>query len=229
MQEVVEAGLARLASGRGVPLTVAGRTDAGVHAWAQVASHPGEPFALRALNGVLPDDVSVLSSEAAPDDFDARGDATSRAYRYRVFTRSEPSVWERRRAFWYPRPLDPDVLDACAVHLAGERDFTAFTPSEGGHRHFTRRVLRAGWRRDGDVLEFWIEADAFLRHMNRVLVGTMLEAAIGRRTADEFGALLEGRPRAEAGATAPPHALALVGVGYGGAPVLRSPLGEGLV
>jgi tRNA pseudouridine38-40 synthase len=199
---------------------VAGRTDAGVHAWGQVVSHPGEPLSARALNGLLADDVAVLESEAAPEAFDARHDATSRAYCYRILARPAPSPWEHGRALWHPRPLDRAALTACAAALPGEHDFTAFTPTETRHIHFRRRILRAEWRDRGDVLEFWIEADAFLRHMNRVLVGTMLEVAVGHGDPAAFAALLAGRPRAEAGRTAPARGLYLAGAGYDGVPVL---------
>jgi tRNA pseudouridine38-40 synthase len=215
----VEEALARIAR-RPVVLTVAGRTDAGVHAWGQVASHDGEPVPARALNGVLPDDVGVRRSEAAPERFDARRDATSRAYCYRVLPRAERSVWERGRALWHPRPLDEAALHACASALAGRHDFTAFTPTETRHRHFERRVSSAAWRHEGDLLAFWIEADAFLRHMNRILVGTMLEVARGRHTVEAFVALLNGAPRSAAGATAPAHGLFFAGAGYGGHRVL---------
>jgi tRNA pseudouridine38-40 synthase len=105
--------------------------------------------------------------------------------------------------------------------VVGVHDFTAFTPTETEHVRFSREVFAAFWRRaDGDVLEFWIEADAFMRHMNRVLVGTMLEVAGGRRPVSSFAGLLDGRPRAEAGPTAPPHGLYLAGVGYRGERVL---------
>jgi tRNA pseudouridine38-40 synthase len=214
VQGVLEQALAALRGGDAVDLTVAGRTDRGVHAWGQVASYAGAPARIEGLNALLPGDVAVLASDEAPDGFDARRDATSRTYCYRLLTRRTPSVFERRRALHWPYALDRDALAACAGALAGTHDFTAFTPTETEHVRFERDVLSAEWRDGGDVLEFWITADAFMRHMNRILIGTMLQVASGDRSLESFTALLEGRPRAEAGPTAPPHGLYFAAVGY---------------
>ena len=197
-------------------LTVAGRTDTGVHARGQVASHAGDPAPARAVNGVLPADVRVVASEAAPDGFDARRDATSRTYRYRVHTRNVASPFEAGRALHWPHGLDRAKLDRCAALLPGTHDFTAFTPTQTDHVRFDRDVIRAEWLDEpGDVLAFWIEADTFMRHMVRTLVGSMLAVAGGRRDVDWLADLLEGRPRSAAGDTAPAHGLYLEAVSYG--------------
>lgn len=209
-----------------VPLTVAGRTDAGVHAWAQVASHDGAAARLDSLNALLPPDVAVLSSEPAPDGFDARHDATSRAYCYRVLARPARPALARGRALHWTHPVDPGLLDACAAALVGTHDFTAFTPTDTYHVRFDRDVLAAHWSHGpAGRHDFWIEADTFMRHMNRVLIGTMLDVARGRRAIEGFVGLLDGRPRAEAGQTAPAHGLCLAAVGYAGERVLPPPRG----
>jgi tRNA pseudouridine38-40 synthase len=214
VQGVLEDALAT-ALGEPVALTVAGRTDAGVHARGQVASHPGAPALARSLNGLLANDVAVLASEPAPDGFDARRDALSRTYRYRVLARRARSPFERGRALHIARPLDRSALDACAAALVGTHDFTAFTPTQTDHVHFERRVLRAEWVEEADdVLALWIEADAFMRHMVRSVVGTMLGVGSGRDQVAAFEQLLSGRPRAEAGATAAPHGLYLESIRY---------------
>ena len=213
--------------GAPVQLTVAGRTDAGVHAWAQVASFeaPGEapPSLARALNGITGDDLTVHSAEAAANGFNARHDARSRTYCYRVASAPAPSPFERGLSLFWPHKVYPGLLERCAEALPGTHDFTAFTPTQTEHVRFERDVLQAEWTRgrsfgpdrpDQTVFEFWIEADAFMRNMVRVLVGTMLEVGAGRRPLEDFVSLLEGAPREAAGDTARAHGLYLAGVRY---------------
>jgi tRNA pseudouridine38-40 synthase len=214
VQEEVERSLSTLLRAP-VTVTVAGRTDRGVHAWGQVASYEGQPVPIANLNGILPAQIAALSCEAAPDLFDARRDARSRTYCYRVLARAAPSPFERGRALWWPHHIDRSALHRCAAALAGRHDFRAFTPTNTEHVHFEREVVEARWEERGEVMEFWIEADAFMRHMNRVLVGTMLEVAGGRRSPEDFTALLQGAPRERAGDTAPPHGLYFASVRYG--------------
>jgi tRNA pseudouridine38-40 synthase len=199
-------------------LAVAGRTDTGVHALANVVSldvdgGPPPERAAEALNTVLPEDVAVVRVDEAPDDFHARHSARARSYRYRVWRARERSPFEVRRSLWHPRPLDPQKLETAAAMLIGEHDFRAFTPSETQHDVFVRVVDDARWRGRGDALELEITADSFLRHMVRTLVGTMLE-----RDPIDFVELLAGAPRAAAGSTAPPWGLYLTGVRYDPAP-----------
>jgi tRNA pseudouridine38-40 synthase len=192
-------------------LVVAGRTDAGVHAAANVVSFDLErALPTRAVNTNLPRDVAVLEMRAADEGFDARADACGRSYVYRINNGQAIDPLRRRFELFYPRPVDDAALVACAAGLVGRHNFRAFTPSETQHRFFDRTVTEARWQRDGDKLEFRITADGFLRHMVRVVIGTMLM----RPDPDLFARLLEGRPRSDAGRTALPHGLTLLHVDY---------------
>ena len=195
---------------------MAGPDHAGVHARGQVASFvdrreiPGD--LTRRLNGIGPRDLAMVATAAA-DGFDARADAT---LAQRTATARSPaaptSPFERGRALWWPHRIDREGLRACAASLIGRHDFTAFTPTRTDHVHFDREVSRAAWVPRGDILAFEITADAFMRNMVRILVGTMLEVASDRRTVESFTSLLAGAPSSQAGETAPPHGLYLESV-----------------
>ena len=195
-------------------LAVAGRTDTGVHALGNVVSvevggGPPPGRAVEALNAALPADVAVIAAGEAAADFHARHSARSRSYRYRIWRLRARSPFEVNRSLWHPRPLDLQRLQASAAMVVGEHDFRAFTPTDTQHGVFVRVVEDARWHDRGDTVELEITADSYLRHMVRTLVGTMLE-----KEPDELLELLQGAPRAAAGATAPACGLYLVAVGY---------------
>jgi len=202
-----------------VKMSVAGRTDAGVHASGQVVSFdagtdlPPAQISYKAT-AVLPKDLALRRCVAAPDGFDARRDARSRSYEYRVVNDEIRSPLKRRRASYVARPLDFDLLAETARLVEGTRDFRAFTPSRTYHVRFERVVTESRWTRSGDLLTYGITADSFLYGMVRSLVGTMLEVAGGKRDLEGFGRLLSGAERSEAGPAAPSRGLTLVGVGY---------------
>ncbi|HEY3552644.1 MAG TPA: tRNA pseudouridine synthase A, partial [Solirubrobacterales bacterium] len=139
-----------------IELTVAGRTDTGVHALGQVASfettsEPPEDL-MRRLNGLGPDDVAVTAAIVVADGFNARHDAKSRSYRYRLLPRSAPSPFEQGKALWWPHRIDLESLEACAAALEGTHDFTAFTPTQTDHVRFDRDIFAASWASEGDIL-----------------------------------------------------------------------------
>lgn len=223
VQGELESALERIL-GTSPPLTVAGRTDAGVHAWGQVASfatdrEPPSELA-RAINSNTGPDVAVFGAEVSAEGFNARRDVRSRTYCYRVLTERIPNPFEAGISLHWPHPVADGALAACAHALIGTHDFTAFTPTQTEHVRFERDILQAEWREKpavlgpGRVLELWIEADAFMRNMVRVLVGTMLEVAGGRRSFGDFGELLRGAARERAGDTAQAHGLHLASVRY---------------
>jgi len=221
IQGEIESGLEQV--GMPAALTVAGRTDTGVHAWGQVASlelpEPPATDLRRALDAVTPHEIAVYAASEAPAGFNARRDARSRTYCYRLLPQRVASPFEAGRALWWPYALDRDALDACAAELLGTHDFTAFTPTQTEHVRFERAILRCEWTEGvgigpDPILELWIEADAFMRNMVRAIMGTMLEVAAARRSAESLTRLLEGAPRSEGGETAAPHGLYLASVRY---------------
>ena len=199
-------------------LAVAGRTDAGVHARKQVVSLalPRETDVARlsrGLNALTPESLLVRALTPAPAGFDARRQALSRSYRY--FLRlGSPSPFDGRYAWNVREPLDLASMQAAAQAAVGLHDFRAFTPTETEHASFHRRVKRCLWRRRGQAFCLEVEAGSFLRHMVRILVGTLVDVGAGRRSLDDMVRMLEGAPREAAGATAPSNGLFLWDVCY---------------
>ncbi len=219
MQGVLHEAVARV-TGEAARVVGSGRTDSGVHASGQVASlvleGDHEPLALRrALNGVLPADVAVRACECAPDDFHARYAARSKLYVYRIWNGPERSPLRQPRAHWVRTPLDTAAMRRAAEDLRGRHDFAAFQAAGSQVRGTVRSLLGldvVGVA--GGEVELRVEGDGFLRHMVRIVAGTLIEVGLGRRAAESMPALLAGRDRGRAGRTAPARALELVRVSY---------------
>ena len=202
-----------------VKLSVAGRTDAGVHASGQVVSfetgaEPDPPLVAYKATAVLPKDLALRRCVEADEGFDARRDAKSRSYEYRIVNDPVRSPLKRRRATYVARELDFGLLQQAAELVRGTHDFRAFTPTRTYHVRFERVVTGSVWERSGDLLVYRVTADSFLYGMVRTLVGTMLEVADGGRDLSSFERLLSGAERSEAGQAVPSKGLTLVGVGY---------------
>lgn len=218
VQERVEEALSRVADDR-VEATCAGRTDAGVHASAQVAHFDSNANRsprnwVLGVNSNLPPDISVRWAVPVPDDFHARYSALSRRYRYRVLNRMTRSALWRDRAWWVHRPLDTDPMRAAAERLLGEHDFSAFRAAGCQAKTPWREVRSIEVARDGDWVTVTIRANAFLQHMVRNVVGLLVAIGAGDRPAEWATAVLESRDRREGGMTAPPQGLTLVEVEY---------------
>lgn len=226
IQEVLETALTHCL-GEHVRVTAAGRTDAGVHASGQVVSFTtrgrlAPPELLRAANAHLPDDVLVHCAAEAPPGWDARRAAVRRHYRYDIWNARLPNLWWRRWAWHLPDPpgkLDLEAMQAAAERLVGTHDFASFLghrSQEPAGRTTVRTVERAAWRRDGSLMIFEISANAFLRHMVRGIVGTLIEVGRGQVPLAQWETILEAGDRRQAGPNAPPHGLILTRVDYPG-------------
>jgi tRNA pseudouridine38-40 synthase len=218
IQGTLQDAMARIA-GAPVQIVGAGRTDAGVHALGQVASlradfrHPPETLR-RALTSLLPPDIVVSRVEEAPEGFDAQRWAEWKRYRYTLLTRPYPSALERRYTLFVPRPLKIDAMAEAANLLVGEHDFTSFQAAKSSAEDPVRHVFRAEFHAQGDHVYFEIDADGFLRHMIRIIMGTLIDVGRGKLSVGEVKAILEAKDREQASKTFPAHALCLIEVGY---------------
>ncbi|TMB23036.1 MAG: tRNA pseudouridine(38-40) synthase TruA [Deltaproteobacteria bacterium] len=220
VQAVLEQALSTALRER-VRVRGAGRTDAGVHACGQIAAVrvrevPADLERLqKSLNALTPDDVAVRDITVVDDAFDPRRHARSRVYEYRIWNVAAPSPFWRRHAWHVPSQLDVAAMDEAARVLEGEHDFASFRAADAEPvRSTVRRVLESSLRVDGRLLVYRVEATAFLKHMVRNVIGTLVEVGRGERVAGTFRELLAVRDRTRAGATAPAHGLVLVNVRY---------------
>lgn len=239
VEESLETALAAALRHR-VSLSVAGRTDAGVHAarqvagftlphksgrpetegvpeagWAALASEAGRGRLILSVNALTPAGLVVRRLSQAAPGFDARRDAVARSYRYFVWRDLTPNPFLDRYSWHVRHDLDFAAMETAARLCMGRHDFTAFTPTETHHTHFQLDIQRCGWHSRGPLLWFEIRAPHFLRHVVRTLVGTMVEVGRGRMSLDHLEVLLRGAERVQAGRTAPPHGLFLWRVFYG--------------
>ena len=218
MQQRVEEALARVAA---APVTVhcAGRTDAGVHALAQVCHFDAPaPRSLRAwtfgANSHLPAAVAVHWAARVPAHFHARHSATRRSYRYTILNRPTRPALDANRVAWVREPLDADAMHVAAQALVGEHDFTSFRAAACQARHARREVISVGVRRDGPRVLVDVTANAFLHNMVRIVAGSLIRVGRGEREPGWVADLLAARDRTLGGATAPPGGLAFLQPGY---------------
>ena len=218
----MEGALAQLL-GEPVRVAAAGRTDSGVHALGQVAAFsapralPLKAYAM-GLNGHLPPDVAVVAAEEAPDGFDPRRWSLGKRYRYLISNRRGRSPLRRRTHWELFAPLDAEVMRAGARALVGRHDFSAFRAADCQAPHAVREVRALEIAAEGDVLRVEVEGTAFLKHMVRNLVGSLVEVGKGRQPAGWVAEVLASKDRTRAGPTAPAHGLCLVEVKMGGGP-----------
>jgi len=209
----------RIITGEAIRVIGAGRTDAGVHALGQVANFksdlaiPSEKLA-RGLNSLPPYDIVVTHVEEVPLGFDARRLAKAKTYRYSFFYRPYPPALGARYTLYVPISLDIGAMTEAASFLLGRHDFSAFRSIHCGARSPCRTIYQARFSREGNYLYFYITADAFLQHMARSIIGTLLQVGKRKISSEGFREVLESKDRSKAGPTAPPHGLCLMEVHY---------------
>jgi tRNA pseudouridine38-40 synthase len=206
-------------SGEEVRITGAGRTDAGVHALGQVANLWTHKELTpdrwqRAFNGLLPPDIVVRSVATVPEDFEARRSAKDKTYRYAILNAPYPAALERHWLLHISDPLEVAPMAEAAATLIGEYDFSAFRAAGGGAPHAVRQIYEAWLVSEKCRLHFVVRGNGFLKHMIRIVVGTLLDVGRGKLTPERFRHILHSRDRQQAGKTAPPHGLCLLHVGY---------------
>lgn len=218
IQEILENAVGDLTKEH-ASISASGRTDAGVHALGQVANFttaktmPVEAWA-PALNHRLPPDIRVLRSEEVATDFHARFSASGKTYKYVILNRHAPSALQRNHAWHIHRKLNLGAMRRAAAFLVGKHDFSAFRGSGCAAKTPVRTIALLSIKKKGEVIEILIEADAFLMHMARNIVGTLVEAGLGRFNKEEVKRILDSKDRTMAGRTAPPQGLYLVEVYY---------------
>jgi tRNA pseudouridine38-40 synthase len=231
VQSVLQGALERIIGER-IVLRAAGRTDAGVHALGQVAnfhtraSLKPEAF-VRALNSMIPSTIAVLEADEVCPGFDARFSAVGKLYRYRVFNSKVASPFETNRSWLFTASLDKEKMKAVVPFLIGNIDFSSFRAQGCAAVSPVRNLRRCTIASEGPFITFELEADGFLRHMVRNIVGTLIEVGRGRFSTSEFPAIVSAHNRTRAGVAAPPQGLYLVRVDYprpgqGGIPATRS-------
>lgn len=218
IQEVIEEAIHTITRER-VVIEGSGRTDAGVHAFGQVASFRIEkdipPRKLRlGLNAVLPPDIAVRSIEDVDPEFHARKSARSKTYRYTILNAETRSPHARQTSYHFPQALDETAMAEAAACFVGTHDFTAFAREADRKKTCVRTILAAQIRRDGEFVHVEVTGTGFLYNMVRIITGTLIEVGLGRRSADSVPALLGSKQRSESGYTVPPHGLALIHVMY---------------
>jgi tRNA pseudouridine38-40 synthase len=212
IQDVLEKTLSQILNQK-IRLNGSGRTDSGVHALGQVANFKTESVLdthalLKGTNSLLPSDILIKSIEEVPEDFHARFSAKSRIYAL------QPSVFSRNYAWWVRTPLDVEKMHQAVLYLIGWRDFSSFQGADHEKVSPEREVMEAAFRREGAEVIFFIQANAFLRHMVRTIMGTIVEVGKNKMSRQEFVEIVEARDRAKAGKTAPAQGLFLKEVCY---------------